>query len=171
MSWRSRLLILLFFLPAQTLLFEAWRIRGVKPDLALVLVVVFGLTEGPIAGLLWGLALGGMVDLASIGALDANVIFKAVTGLICGITGQVLIDMAFWVKPIFFMLISLLHDHIGNLVLFDVPLAGLALQDPETGRAFYGALMVLLLSVKITKGSIDHAGPLFIPGQGSRPRT
>jgi len=169
--WRSRLPLLLLFLPAQTLLFEAWRIGGIKPDLALVLVVAFGLTDGAVAGLLWGLALGGLVDLASIGALDVNVLFKAVAGLVCGIAGQIFIDMAFWVKPIFFILISLLHDHTGNLLLYDTPLARLTLQDPETGRAFYGALVVLLLSMKITKGTIDHAGPLFTPGQDSRTRT
>jgi len=171
MTWRTRLPILLIFLPAQTILFEAWRIGGIKPDLALVLVVAFALTDGAMAGLLWGLALGGLVDLASIGALDANVIFKAVAGLFCGIAGQVFIDMAFWVKPFFFILISLLHDHAGNLVLYNVHSIALALQDPETVRAFYGAIIVLLLSMKITRGTIDDAGPLFSPGQGSGTRT
>ncbi len=158
-------LILLVFLPAQTLLLDAMRIGGVKPDLALVLVVLLGLAHGKMSGLLWGGILGGLVDLASIGTPGINLFFKAVAGLWVGILGKTFVEVTFWVKPLLFLAVSLLHDHTGNLMLYDIPPAGLSLGDEETRRALYGGVLVLLFSIKITRGKVGHVGPLFAPGQ------
>ncbi|MDC4224944.1 MAG: hypothetical protein MPW15_12125 [Candidatus Manganitrophus sp.] len=68
--------IFLLLIPVQTLLLEKIQIAGVKPDLALILVYCFSWAKGEIHGLLWGVALGGLIDLFSIGLLGVNFILE-----------------------------------------------------------------------------------------------
>jgi hypothetical protein len=167
MKW----LLIVFLLPLQTLFFEWGRIAGVKPDLALIITTLFALSAGPMAGLFLGVALGGLNDLASIGTLDADCLFKGGVGLFCGQAGKVIRNRALWVGPVVFLVVSLVHDHLGNFLLYDLPPAGWGLQEEVTRRGLYGGLITLLLSTVSARELIDDARPPFSARQvsGTRP--
>jgi rod shape-determining protein MreD len=163
MKW----LLIVFFLPLQTLFFEWGRIGGVKPDLALIITTLFALSAGPVAGLFLGVALGGLNDLASIGTLGTDCLFKGGVGLVCGQGGKILRNRALWVGPVVFLVVSLAHDHIGNFLLYDLPPTGAWLQDEVTRRALYGSLITLLLATVSAPELIDDARPPFSARQES----
>ncbi len=167
MKW----LLIVFFLPLQTLFFEWGRIGGVKPDLALIVTTLFALSAGPMAGLFLGVALGGLNDLASIGTLGPDCLFKGGVGLVCGQAGKIIRNRALWVGPLVFLVVSLVHDHLGNFLLYDLPPTGFGLQEEVTRRALYGGLITLLLSIVSRPELIDDARPPFSAGQapGTRP--
>ena len=171
MKWFYRVLVFLMVMPVQTLLLENLRIGGVKPDLALVLVFVQGWAFGEVNGLFWGLALGGLVDLFSIGILGVNFVLKAAVGFTAGILGKSLLNLALWVNSIFIFVISVLHDLLGTWFLHGMNRAEF---DDVIGsivaRGLYNSLFAVLfffifLKKTNTKGSFEYAGTLFSPGR------
>ena len=176
MKWRYRFLIVLTLLPAQTLFLEYFRIKGVKPDLALVLVYLFGLVHGRGAGLLWGLAMGTILDLFSVGVLGLNLGFKTSVGYLAGTLGRSLAHLTFLANAAILFGISLLQDIVGTILLHgmgpdrmnDLFLLTRSVFIP---RAFYNSLLAaglfLIFVEKINiKGSLEHAGVLF-PTRGN----
>jgi len=158
------LLLVLLFLPVQTLGLEWMRLGGVKPDLALVLVVILGLSKGPWMGLLWGSVFGTLVDLFGTGTLGAGLIAKAATGMIVGGLGRLFVHMTFWAKPLLFFAVSILHDGIGELLLYEQPLSSWPLfGDDILRRALYGSVIVLLQSVRILREPSSENGRLLTP--------
>lgn len=173
MKWFYRLLIFLCFIPVQTLLLENLRIGGVKPDLGLILVFVQGWAFGEVNGLLWGLALGGLLDVFSLGVLGVNFALKAGVGYISGVLGKSLLNLAFWVNSAFIFILSVLHDVAGSLFLNGMgggvtPLIG----NETVARACYNSFFAMFfffvfLKKANRKGSLEYAGALFPPGRKS----
>lgn len=117
LKWLTRIVIFLFFIPVQTLLLEPLKVEGVKPDLALLLAFMHGWAFGEMNGLFWGLALGGLLDLFSIGFLGVNFVLKGIIGLFAGMFGKTLINLPIWGNGLIIFILSHLHDLIGTLLL------------------------------------------------------
>jgi rod shape-determining protein MreD len=69
-------LILLFFVPLQSILMTSISLNGIKPDLGLILIFFTGLVYGEIDGILLGLIIGLLMDLFSGGPLGPNIVSK-----------------------------------------------------------------------------------------------
>lgn len=173
MKWFYRVLVFLLFMPVQTLILENLRVGGIKPDLALILVFVQGWAFGEVNGLFWGLALGGLVDLFSVGVLGVNFVLKAAVGFISGILGKSLLNLSVWINSFFIFVISVLHDALGTFFLHGVNGTELkATLGNIVGRALYNSLFAMIfffvfLKKNSAKGSFEYAGTLLSPGRKS----
>lgn len=175
MKWFLRISILLFLIPVQTLLLEKIQFAGIKPDLALILVYCFSWAKGEIHGLLWGVALGGMIDLFSIGLLGVNFILKTTIGFTIGMLGRSFLNLSLLWNVLIFFFISLLHDFLGTLLVEGMREGGffLTVRPDMLGRAFYNSLFAMGLLFLFSKrrgekGLFDHAGVLFSAGGNTR---
>lgn len=175
MKWFLRIALFLFLIPVQTLLLEKIRIGGIKPDLALVLVYCLSWADGEVHGLLWGLALGGVIDLFSIGLLGVNFILKTTVGFTIGMLGRSFLNLSLLWNALIFFFISLLHDFIGTLLVEGMREGGLffKVQHDLFGRALYNSLFAIGLLFLFSKrrgekGSFDHAGIVFSAGGNTR---
>jgi len=77
--------IIVVALLIQLTLISSITILGIKPDLIMVVVVVFSLLKGEKEGTISGFASGLLQDIFSAGLLGINALAKTVIGFICGI--------------------------------------------------------------------------------------
>ena len=77
--------IIVVTLLIQLTLINSITILGVKPDLIMVVVVVFSLLKGEKEGTISGFASGLLQDIFSTGLLGINALAKTVIGFTCGI--------------------------------------------------------------------------------------
>ncbi len=175
MKWFLRIALFLFLIPVQTLLLEKIQVAGIKPDLALVLVYCLSWANGEVHGLLWGVALGGLIDLFSVGLLGVNFILKTTIGFTIGMLGRSFLNLSLLWNVLIFFFISLLHDFIGSLLVEGMREGGLflLLQQEMIGRALYNSLFAMGLLFLFSKrrgekGLFDHAGVLFSAGGNTR---
>ena len=77
--------IIVVALLIQLTLLNSITILGIKPDLIMVIVVVFSLLRGEKEGAISGFASGLLQDIFSAGLLGINALTKTVIGFICGI--------------------------------------------------------------------------------------
>jgi len=77
--------IIVVVLLIQLTLINSITILGIKPDLIMVVVVVFSLLRGEKEGTISGFASGLLQDIFSTGLLGINALAKTVIGFICGI--------------------------------------------------------------------------------------
>jgi len=111
-------LILLFFVPLQSILMTSISLNGIKPDLGLILIFFTGLVYGEIDGILLGLAIGFLMDLFSGGPLGPNVVAKTLIGWTSGMAGKTLLNVnAFFTLGSVFCL-SLLSGILSFLLVF-----------------------------------------------------
>ncbi len=77
--------IIVVTLLIQLTLINSITILGLKPDLIMVVVVVFSLLKGEKEGTISGFASGLLQDIFSTGLLGINALAKTVVGFTCGI--------------------------------------------------------------------------------------
>ncbi|MBE3036683.1 MAG: rod shape-determining protein MreD, partial [Candidatus Atribacteria bacterium] len=77
--------IIIVALVIQLTLINLVTILGVKPDLIMVVVVVFSLRKGEKEGIISGFTSGLLQDIFSTGLLGINALAKTVIGFTCGI--------------------------------------------------------------------------------------
>jgi rod shape-determining protein MreD len=77
--------IIVVALLIQLTLINSITILGVKPDLIMIVVVVFSLLKGGKEGTISGFASGLLQDIFSTGLLGINALAKTVIGFTCGI--------------------------------------------------------------------------------------
>ena len=77
--------IIVVALLIQLTLINAITILGIKPDLIMVVVVIFSLLKGEKEGTISGFASGLLQDIFSTGLLGINALAKTVIGFTCGI--------------------------------------------------------------------------------------
>lgn len=77
--------IIVVALLIQLTLVNSITILGVKPDLIMIVVVVFSLLKGGKEGTISGFASGLLQDIFSTGLLGINALAKTVIGFTCGI--------------------------------------------------------------------------------------
>jgi len=77
--------IIVVALLIQLTLINSITILGLKPDLIMVVVVIFSLLKGEKEGTISGFASGLLQDIFSTGLLGINALVKTVIGFTCGI--------------------------------------------------------------------------------------
>ncbi len=87
------LLILVLFVPVQSILMASISLNGVQPDLGLILLFFIGLVYGEIDGVLLGLIIGFLMDLFSGGPLGPNLVSKTLLGWVSGMAGKTLLHV------------------------------------------------------------------------------
>ena len=177
LRWFYRVLIFLAIIPIQALLLEKVRFAGVKPDFPLVFVFVQGWVWGEKAGLYWGLALGGLVDLFSIGAFGVSFALKGAVGFLSGILGKSFLHLSLQSYVIIFLLVSILHDFTGSFYVHGIGLE--TFRAVRVGeiliRAIYNTLLslgcILFIWGKRGNGLGEYGGAIFSsrkkPGTGA----
>ncbi len=171
LKWFTRIAIFLFFIPVQTLLLEPFKMGGIKPDLALLLAFMHGWAFGEMNGLFWGLALGGLLDLFSIGFLGIHFVLKGIIGLFAGIFGKTLINLPIWGNGLIIFILSHLHDLIGTFLLrgSGEDQFTLNIMSRIFVRALYNGLLAIVLfyaflKIKNRGGMSKYAGASSPPG-------
>lgn len=76
--------IIVVALVIQLTLINSITILGLKPDLIMVVVIVFSLLNGTKEGIISGFASGLLLDIFSTGLLGINALVKMVIGFTCG---------------------------------------------------------------------------------------
>jgi rod shape-determining protein MreD len=170
--WFYRILICIAIIPAQTIFMEKFRVLGVKPDIALVVVFVQGWFRGVPNGLYWGSVLGGLLDLFSVGTLGIGLLMKSIVGAIAGFFGKSFLHLSIRIYIAIFLIISLLHDVVGRTILHGLGADGIQSIPIEeiTMRALYNAVLglvaVSLIKSRINRQELeDYGGTIFSPGK------
>ncbi len=103
-------------------------IKGVKPDLALIILIFVSLRKGSMTGQVSGFASGLVEDFLSLSPLGFHAFFRAALGYLYGRTaGTIFIDPI--VMPVIMIVIgTLIKGLVSSLliVLFSIPAVGFA---------------------------------------------
>ncbi|MBI5197845.1 MAG: rod shape-determining protein MreD [Nitrospirae bacterium] len=92
-------------------------IRGVRPDLILIIVYCMGLLHGEYVGGIAGLGLGWLMDLSSMGPLYQNLVTKGVIGVFAGYLGTWLRHAGPFLHLWILLGVSFLQGFLVSLVL------------------------------------------------------
>jgi len=150
------LLVVIFFIPIQTYLFEGISILGVKPDLGFILSYLMGLAWGRTRGLLWGILFGGLQDLFSMGVIGPHCLLKGLIGLSAGLLETFYIYLSLRAHAFVSFLASLLHELIGVIFFYGVLNGLMTLSWLTIGHALYNCVIItglfFLLSRPLGRG-------------------
>ena len=80
-----KIAIIVTALLIQLTLANSFTIQGLKPDLILIVVIIFSLLQGAEEGCISGFASGLLQDIFSSGLLGVNALVKTIIGFTCGI--------------------------------------------------------------------------------------
>jgi len=107
--------IIVVALLIQLTLINSITILGLKPDLIMVVVVVFSLLKGEKEGTISGFASGLLQDIFSTGLLGINALVKTVIGFTCGI----LKEKIFYEHILFFIpVITFIASFMQSILIF-----------------------------------------------------
>jgi len=146
--------IIIATLIIQLTLINLFTIQGLKPDLILLVVIVFSLLQGAEEGAISGFASGLLQDIFSSGLLGVNALAKTIVGFICGILRvKIFAEYILFIIPIITFLISIGQSVLIFLVLYAFGIEyGLAwsLKQVALPEALYNSLLspFIFLAVK-----------------------
>jgi len=107
--------IIVVALLIQLTLINSITILGLKPDLIMVVVIIFSLLKGEKEGAISGFASGLLQDIFSTGLLGINALAKTVVGFICGILKEKIFhEHILFLIPVITFVASL----IQNILIF-----------------------------------------------------
>jgi len=107
--------IIVIVLLIQLTLINSITILGLKPDLLMVVVVVFSLLKGEKEGTISGFASGLLQDIFSTGLLGINALAKTVIGFICGILKEKIFhEHILFIIPV----ITFIASFMQNILIF-----------------------------------------------------
>lgn len=110
--------IIVFTLLIQLTLINLFTIQGLKPDLILLVVIVFSLLKGAEEGAISGFASGLLQDIFSSGLLGINALAKTVMGFICGVLKErIFAEHILFIIPVITFLVSISQSMLIFLVL------------------------------------------------------
>ncbi|MEA2086895.1 MAG: rod shape-determining protein MreD [Candidatus Caldatribacteriota bacterium] len=110
--------IIVVTLLIQLTLINSITILGLKPDLIMVVVVVFSLLKGEKEGTVSGFASGLLQDIFSAGLLGINALAKTVVGFTCGIVKEKIFhEHILFIIPVITFIASFMQSIIIFLLL------------------------------------------------------
>ncbi|MEK7286631.1 MAG: hypothetical protein AAB035_04960 [Nitrospirota bacterium] len=140
--------IFIFFVPIQTLILEAIKINGVKPDMGLILAYLIGLGWGKNQGLFWGALLGGFQDLFSTGTIGPHLLLNGLIGFGTGLLETFFVYFSLHIHAVIMFAVSLLRDLSGTLFSHDT---WSDVSYEMLGRGLYNSVVVLAILFLILK--------------------
>ena len=99
----------------ETTVFESWSFLGIKPDIILILIILFALINGPREGMLAAFFLGGLEALILARFVGAAWLAKVLCGLLVGYGGTKLYRDNFLVAIIVVLVGTFFYAHIYYL--------------------------------------------------------
>jgi rod shape-determining protein MreD len=94
MKPRVYVLLLLLIIPVQATVLNPLSFGGIKPDAALAALYCIGLLTGPGEAALIGMALGLVQDVGSAGLIGLAGFTRGLIGLLAGVLGRHVLDIA-----------------------------------------------------------------------------
>jgi rod shape-determining protein MreD len=102
----------------QLTLLNSFTIQGLKPDLILLVVLIFSLLNGAEEGTVSGFASGLLQDIFSTGLLGVNALVKTVIGFISGILKEkIFLEHILFLIPIITFVVSISQSILMLLIL------------------------------------------------------
>jgi rod shape-determining protein MreD len=152
--------ILLFITPVQAGLLEPLSLGGIKPDLALVLIYIIGLTTGPTEAALAGTAIGLVQDIGSASFFGFAGLTRGLIGLSAGELGRRVLDLTSPSNSVFMAAFSLLEGICIALFLQmfngSVPFFSLLAGRILPQALYTGVLGAVLLHLSSGKGVMQR---------------
>lgn len=147
--------IIVVALLIQLTLINSITILGLKPDLIMVVVVVFSLLRGAKEGTVSGFASGLLQDIFSTGLLGMNALAKTVIGFFCGIIKEKIFrEHILFIIPVITFIASFIQSILMFLLLraFGIEY-GLAwsLKQVALPEALYSSLLSPFIFLAINK--------------------
>ena len=147
--------IIVVALLIQLTLINSITILGLKPDLIMVVIVVFSLLKGEKEGTISGFASGLLQDIFSTGLLGINALAKTVVGFICGILKEKIFhEHILFLIPVVTFIASFIQSILVFLLLraFGIEY-GLAwsLKEVALPEALYSSLLSPFIFLAINK--------------------
>jgi rod shape-determining protein MreD len=147
--------IIVVALLIQLTLINSITILGLKPDLIMIVVVVFSLMKGEKEGTISGFASGLLQDIFSIGLLGINAFAKTVIGFACGILKEkIFYEHILFLIPIITFIASLIQSILIFLLLrafgIEYSLAW-SLKQVALPEALYSSLLSPFIFLAINK--------------------
>lgn len=147
--------IIVVALLIQLTLINSITILGLKPDLIMVVVVVFSLLRGAKEGTVSGFASGLLQDIFSTGLLGMNALAKTVIGFFCGIIKEKIFrEHILFIIPVITFIASFMQSILMFLLLraFGIEY-GLAwsLKQVALPEALYSSLLSPFIFLVINK--------------------
>lgn len=147
--------IIVVALLIQLTLINSITILGLKPDLIMVVVVVFSLLRGAKEGTVSGFASGLLQDIFSTGLLGMNALAKTVIGFFCGIIKEKIFrEHILFIIPVITFIASFMQSILMFLLLraFGIEY-GLAwsLKQVALPEALYSSLLSPFIFLAINK--------------------
>ncbi len=155
MKPRFYLLILIILVPLHASLFGPLATAGIKPDIPLAVVYIIGLLTGPVEGAIAGMAIGLLQDTASAGLIGIAGFTRGAMGLLSGLLGRKVLDIASPSNIIFLSVFSLaegflislfIQSYYGSMPFFRIFFTTMMPQAFYT--AVLGTLMLRLINKK-----------------------
>lgn len=147
--------IIVVALLIQLTLINSITILGLKPDLIMVVVVVFSLLRGAKEGTISGFASGLLQDIFSTGLLGMNALAKTVIGFFCGIIKEkIFCEHILFIIPVITFIASFMQSILMFFLLraFGIEY-GLAwsLKQVALPEALYSSLLSPFIFLAINK--------------------
>lgn len=147
--------IIVVALVIQLTLINSVTILGLKPDLIMVVVVVFSLRKGEKEGTISGFASGLLQDIFSTGLLGINALAKTVIGFTCGILKEKIFhEHILFIIPVITFIASFMQSILIFLLLrafgIEYNLAW-SLKKIALPEALYSSLLSPLIFLAINK--------------------
>lgn len=117
MKFPVYLAILLLVIPVQASLLEPFSVGGIRPDAGLALLYCVGLLTSPLEGALFGMALGLVQDVGSADLIGFTAFTRGMIGLLAGLLGRHLLDLANPSNILFITLLSITDGIFTSLFL------------------------------------------------------
>lgn len=110
-------LILIIILPLQSSILRPLAIFGFLPDIILVTVYIVGLLRGPREAVFLGMALGLLQDIHSGGLLGLTGFSRGIMGLLAGLLGRHVLNVASMSNLIFITGFSLIEGILISIFI------------------------------------------------------
>jgi len=115
MKPRVYLVIFFLFVPIQAGLLG--RLGNYRPDLGLAVLYIIGLLAGPAEAALAGIGIGMLRDIGSAGLLGFSGFTHGLVGLLAGLLGRQVLNIASPTNIVFIVLFSLVENALTSVLL------------------------------------------------------
>ncbi|MEA1939412.1 MAG: rod shape-determining protein MreD [Candidatus Caldatribacteriota bacterium] len=140
----------------QLTILNSFTLQGLKPDLILIVVIVFALVKGAGEGGIVGFGSGLLQDIFSVGLLGVNAFVKTVVGFLCGILKErIFVEHILFIIPLITLLVSIVENGLIFLVLraFGMEYSDLILNLKQIiiPEAFYNSILSPFIYLGVKK--------------------
>jgi rod shape-determining protein MreD len=111
-------LLVIVALLIQLTILNLFTLQGIKPDLILVVIIVFSLLKGEVEGSIIGFFSGLLQDIFSVGLLGVNAFIKTSVGFFCGLLKErMFAEHILFIIPLLTLFITVFKSMVLYLVL------------------------------------------------------